>query len=219
MKNSTTVKFICILVGAAGALNLLTLFSEIPAFHQPSRREGVYGDWRVAFNIALYDRAEYLYALASDYIATDTISSSATEESNEIASLETVFKRADRAVELFEESISLNPSDAYTWAGLAWAYSLQGELSSAREAMMNSWNQAPNNSALSHIRLEFMEMLLGTGEELLEAPISAKEYAAMQQDFCAASLYQSGVVKELLELSPEISLRFNQQEPNCGKSP
>ncbi len=170
----------------------------------------------MTFNAAMYDRAEYLYELGTDYVLADTVASSATEGRDEIASLEVVLERADQAVEYLTESVRLDPADAYNWSALAWAHSLQGDLPAARAAMTNSWERAPYNMALSTTRLQFAELLLESESYFLEAPITPVEYMGMERDLCVAFLRNDNALEAILEISPGLSENLEPHELKCN---
>lgn len=155
---ATTTILLALLAIGGGAFGLL--IGMLPSIDREARVPGVFGDWRVPIASALYNRSDYLFQVGFGLLQGDLVASAATEERDELASIETALDRARRAQTAFEGSLSLAPGNAYTWTYWGWAAALQGDLGKAQSALMTSWALSPWNAHLSPSRLSLFELLL-----------------------------------------------------------
>ena len=93
-----------------------------------------------------------------------------------MADAATAQARAQQAEALFTESLQLAPASARTWASLAWARALGGNLGGAEDALLVSWGLAPWSGSLAAERFALADMLQqidptgsGASEEWQEA--------------------------------------------------
>jgi len=214
MNARKTISLICIVLLGLSVANFFLTFRGSPAFNKSVRQEGLFGDWRVGIGAAHYDRPAYLFRLGYEYLNADATASGVTESRNELASAETALERAEKAVALFEESLSLDPANAHAWAALAWAHAMTGNIPSARAAMLASWELAPFNKALSIDRLTFMDMLTGPMREQQEIGLSKEELAHTHQDIESARRYRKGELAAILARSTTLTTIATQQVPS-----
>lgn len=153
-------KVAAITLAFLAVLNFGNFLSGTPAFDETARAEGIFGDWRIPFSPALYNRADYLFQLGYGYVNADTLASAATEASDELADVGTSLDRSSDASVYLEESLALAPANAHAWATLAWSHGLQGDLEASRDALQASWLLAPYNLELSLSRLSLIEILV-----------------------------------------------------------
>ena len=128
------------------------------------RIEGLYGDWRVPDGPALYNRSDYLFQLGYGFANGDAVVSGATEDRNELASVDKSKQRSETAIELLIDSLELAPGNAHAWDSLAWSYALVGDYDNAMDAISASWVLAPNNFALALSRLPLIDLIGGIDE-------------------------------------------------------
>jgi hypothetical protein len=76
-----------------------------------------------------------------------------------VADAATAQARAQQAEALFTESLQLAPASARTWASLAWARALGGNLKGAEDALLVSWSLAPWSGSLAAERFALADML------------------------------------------------------------
>jgi hypothetical protein len=148
-----------VVVLAIGLLAMRLALGGAPAVDPAARQVGVYGDWRVPDGRALYLAPEYLYQLGYGYLQADVYPSSETEAPGEVADAATAQARALQAEALFTESLELAPGNARSWASLAWARALGGNLKGAEDALLVSWGLAPWSGSLAAERFALAEML------------------------------------------------------------
>jgi hypothetical protein len=147
----------------AGVTSAYFVISSMPAFDSHARVEGLFGDWRVPVVEAVYNRSDYLFQVGFGLLQGDLVASSATEERDELASIDTAIVRARRARAALAESASLAPGNAYTWAFLAWADAMAADDATALADLDVSWDLAPANAQLAPVRLNLYELLLDLG--------------------------------------------------------
>ena len=148
---------------AAGVLSATWVVSAMPAFDRNARVEGLFGDWRVPVVGAVYNRSDYLFQIGFGLLQGDLVASPATEERNELASIDTAIDRARRAHDALSASAELAPGNAYTWAFLSWADVMTGDDAAALANLTVSWDLAPSNVQLAPVRLNLYELLLDLG--------------------------------------------------------
>ncbi|AZQ66769.1 hypothetical protein EF888_06210 [Silicimonas algicola] len=148
---------------SAGVTSAYFVVSSMPAFDSDARVEGLFGDWRVPVVEAVYNRSDYLFQVGFGLLQGDLVASSATEERDELASVDTAIARARRAREALAESAALAPGNAYTWAYLAWADAMQADDAAALSDLNVSWALAPASAQLAPVRLNLYELLLDLG--------------------------------------------------------
>jgi hypothetical protein len=144
---------------AIGLVAMRLALGGAPAVDPAARQVGLYVDWRVPDGRALYIAPEYLYQLGYGYLQADVYPSSATEAPGEVADAATAEARAQQAEVLFTESLQLAPGSARTWASLAWARALGGDLAGAEDALLVSWGLAPWSGNLAVERYALADML------------------------------------------------------------
>lgn len=140
--------------------NFGAFLNGTPAFDSTVREEGVFGDWRLSYAPAMYNRADYLFQLGFGLTNSDSLASAAIESSNELASVDAIEDRAASAIDALEQSVALAPGNAHAWGTLAWSYALEGEIDKAREALRASWTLAPRNLELALSRLGVAELIV-----------------------------------------------------------
>lgn len=170
--------------------NFSAVLSDSPAFVEEARINGVFGEWRTRDNPSLYDRPAYMFQKGYGYLNADLIASEATEAADEVADVQTGTERARKAAELFEASLALDPANAHVWTALAWARVNVDSIAQARQAMLASWELAPNHAELALDRLSFVELLTGPLAELLETPLSEAEKAHIARDVIVAQRFR-----------------------------
>ena len=173
---------VAVLVGAL--INFSVVFKNSPALNDSERLESVAGGWRVPIVAAHYDRAEYRLQLAYGYLNELGLTYDPETEQMGLISPEEMNARSSKALELIEQSILLDPSNASAWAYLAQAQSRLGEIDAMRESLERSWALAPHNLQLAPLRLllvTVMDQHIKDKPETL-APLSANELAAMRRD-------------------------------------
>ena len=148
-----------VVVLAIGLVAMRLALGGAPAVDPAARQVGLYGDWRVPDGRALYIAPEYLYQLGYGYLQADVYSSGVTEAPGEVADAATAQARAQQAEVLFTESLRLAPANARSWASLAWARALGGNLGGAEDALLVSWDLAPWSGSLAAERFALAEML------------------------------------------------------------
>ena len=144
---------------AIGLVAMRLALGGAPAVDPAARQVGLYGDWRVPDGRALYIAPEYLYQLGYGYLQADVYPSSETEAPGEVADAATAQARALQAEALFTESLQLAPASARSWASLAWARALGGNLKGAEHALLVSWGLAPWSGSLAAERFALADML------------------------------------------------------------
>lgn len=195
----------CLALLGIGFFSIRSSVNGSPAFDLSARIDGVTGDWRVQYGPAHYHRALYLKQLGEGFLRGDVLVTEATGAEEEIASDEVALVRAKRAEELLLQSLNLLPSNAYTWASLAWANAMQDKSENAREAMQISWQLAPYNLALAYDRLGFTEFL-AQGVLKRGAPdMNTAELTGVQRDFTTIYTYDPKMAATIAESSPLIS--------------
>ncbi len=145
---------------AVGGGSLLLILRALPAFDQDARVSGLFGDWRVPVASALYNRSDYLFQIGFGLLQSDLVSSAATEERDELASIDVALERAGRARRALEASAALAPGNAYTWTFLGWAAAMEGDIEDAESALATSWTLAPWSLQLAPLRLNLFELLV-----------------------------------------------------------
>ncbi|MFK7880684.1 hypothetical protein [Roseobacter sp.] len=164
----------------SGASIFLTL-SNVPAFDADLRKPTIFGDWRVATNSAMYDKATYAFQRGYGFLAADALVSSETEAGDEIATIEMAEKRARAAVDALEESIDSDPGNAHAWASLAWGHARLGADEIALTSLRNSWELAPYNRVLAATRVNLVSIV--TTPELANIRLSEQDIQAVKRDF------------------------------------
>ena len=185
---------------AIGLLAMRLALEGAPAVDPAARQVGLYGDWRVPDGRALYMAPEYLYQLGYGYLQADVYPSSATEALGEVADAATAQARAQQAEALFTESLQLAPASARSWASLAWARALGGNMEGAEQALLVSWELAPWSGSLAAERFALAEML----QEIDPAGSGAswEWQAALSRDRDTLSRFDGQAVFTL-EIDPE----------------
>jgi len=148
-----------VVVLGIGLLAMRLALDGAPAVDPAARQVGIYGDWRVPDGRAHYMAPEYLYQLGYGYLQADVYPSSETEAPGEVADAATAQARALQAEALFTESLQLAPASARSWASLAWARALGGNLKGAEDALLVSWGLAPWSGSLAAERFALADML------------------------------------------------------------
>jgi tetratricopeptide (TPR) repeat protein len=148
-----------ILVLSIALIAMRLALAGAPAVDRSARQDGAFGDWRVPDGRALYLAPNYLYQLGYGYLQADAMASRVTEPPDEVADTATAQRRARRAEALFEESLRLAPASARTWAALAWARALHGDVEGAEAALVVSWAIAPWSGNLAAERFALAEVL------------------------------------------------------------
>ncbi|MCB1335638.1 MAG: tetratricopeptide repeat protein [Roseivivax sp.] len=188
---------------AAGVYAAAGVISNAPAFNTDLRRDTVYGDWRTGYSADMYDEGAYLFQLGYGRVMADVLFSEDTEAIGEMADLDTAIRRAQEAVALLEESLSLDPGNAHAWANLAWAASMSGDAALAEKALRASWELAPNHLSLAARRMTLVAALTGP-EELEPFQPGPADIARMRVDYALLQQRDTATVEALLEINPEI---------------
>lgn len=187
------------------AIALISVIAQTPAFSSKERRDGIFGDWRLGFGSALYDRPAYLFQLAYGYINGDVTISAATETADEIADAETATQRAVLAEGLLRESLAEAPGNAHAWTALAWALSMQSRSAEAREAMANSWSLAPFNAELAEDRLAFADLVTGLLRGIDEPPLTEDETVAVKRDLSTLRMFRPDIYQTTIDGAPALA--------------
>lgn len=175
---------ICLAVLAGlGISQVSETLTQTPAFNADLRVANVYGEDSVLLVEAMYDYPEYLLQVAASYVRADLLPSADTEVAGEYASIETATARAERAVVLLEEAVTLDPANAMTWEMLAWARLMTGDAEAARAHLARSWERAPNNRGLAETRLSLVTALFDPGLGDLSIRPTALELERIRNDF------------------------------------
>jgi tetratricopeptide (TPR) repeat protein len=171
-----------VLIGAIA--NFVIVFASSPAFNSTQRLESVVGGWRVPNTAAHYDKAEYLLELGFTYL--NEIGVTVDPETGEVTiiDIEELDARTDKARELLEQSLRLDPANASAWAYLAQAQGRAEEIEAMRESLAQSWALAPNNVQLAPQRLELVIQIYLTHQFDPDqaAPLSDAEIASARRD-------------------------------------
>ena len=173
-----------------------------PAVDPAARQVGLYGDWRVPDGRALYIAPEYLYQLGYGYLQADVYPSGVTEAPGEVADAATAQARAQQAEALFTESLRLAPASARSWASLAWARALSGNLGGAEDALLVSWGLAPWSGSLAAERFALAEMLQQI--DPTGAGASGEWQQALARDLDTLTRFDPGAVITL-EADPDVT--------------
>ena len=173
-----------------------------PAVDPAARQVGLYGDWRVPDGRALYIAPEYLYQLGYGYLQADVYPSGVTEAPGEVADAATAQARAQQAEALFTESLRLAPASARSWASLAWARALGGNLGAAEDALLVSWGLAPWSGSLAAERFALAEMLQQI--DPTGAGASGEWQQALARDLDTLTRFDPGAVITL-EADPDVT--------------
>jgi len=176
-------RFLCrvfaviVLVGAA--VNFSVVLKNSPAFNGDERQRSVVGGWRVPNVASHYDKAEYLQELAYGYLYELGLTYDPKTEEMVLIDPEEMNARTAKAMELLDQVIQLDPSNASAWAYLAQAHSRTNEMGAMRESLSRSWALAPNNLQLAPLRLSLVMMI---EQDHTGVPLLAEEIEAVRRD-------------------------------------
>lgn len=164
---------------AIGAFALGQVIVTSPAFNTELRRDNAFGDFVLLLGRDMYDRPAYLYQQAASFVRADLVAMGTGEDEDVVASPELAEARAEQAVALARESLSMDPGNAGAWMVLAWAHLMTGDPEASRAAMAASRRLAPYNFVLSEERVTLSLTLFdpvfyaeGEAPELTEAETS-----------------------------------------------
>lgn len=145
----------------SGAVALVPVLRNAPAYAQGLRVEGLTGETRLLDSSAMYDQADYLMQTAVGYVNSNLVSYAATEAPDEIAPLAVLQQRIATAADLLERAIARDPGNAAAWAFYAQALALAVRLDDSRAALATARELAPNQPYLALQRVLTMDILHG----------------------------------------------------------
>jgi len=176
-------KFLCRILAVAvliGAIaNFSVVFKNSPAFNDNERLESVVGGWRVPNSSSHYDKSEYQLELAYGYLNELGLVYDPETGKTGLIDPDEMNARSSKALELIDQAILLDPSNAS-----AWAYRAQAQIDAMRESLNRSWAQAPHNLQLAPLRLLLVTILdqqIANNPETLAA-LTADEHVSMRRD-------------------------------------
>lgn len=181
-------KFLCrffsiaVLIGAI--VNFATVFASSPAFNGNERLKSVVGGWRVPNTAAHYDKAEYLLELGYTYLNEPGLGYDPATGDARVISLEELDLRTQKALDLLDQSLRLDPANASGWTYLAQAQGRSNDIKAMRDSLARSWELAPNNVQLAPLRLQLVMQVYYAGFDAPElvATLSNREIEAARQD-------------------------------------
>lgn len=173
---------VAVLIGAI--MNFASVFASSPAFNSTERLESVVGGWRVPNAAAHYDKAEYLLELGFTYLNEIGVTFDPDTSEVTIIDIEELDVRTDKALELLEQSLQLDPANASAWTYLAQAQGRAEDTDAMRASLAQSWAFAPNNIQLAPLRLELVIQiyLMHQFDPDQTSALSEAEVAAARRD-------------------------------------
>ena len=194
------------LLGLA-VFNIYTSINGVPAFTRDARIEGVGGDWQTPIGAAHYYRGEYLFQLGHSISSNLDFVAVAAEGGVEDLDEPTILASSARAADLLNQSIAINPGNAYAWTSLAETQSTAGEIEAMRQSLTNSWMLAPNNLQLSLTRLTLAASIhdFSTGFEGFAEPLSDEEISSVKRDMRVLVAGQPRITESIGKISEFLS--------------
>ena len=181
-------KFLCrilsvaVLIGAV--MNFATVFASSPAFNSNERLESVVGGWRVSNTTAHYDKAEYLLELGLTYLNEIGVTYDPDSVNVTVIGTEELEVRIQKALDLLDQSLQLDPANASAWVYLAQAQGLSNDIEAMRDSLQRSWGLAPNSLQLAPQRLQLVMQIYYSRLDapVQVAPLSEREIASARRD-------------------------------------
>ena len=183
--------------GALGAFALATVVTRAPAFNETLQVEGAGGGTRVPDLTAMYDHGAYLMQTGFGYLRADltfldnldeetlaalgqSLETDGAEDGAAPAGIEAATRRHALARQNLENSLRLDPGNAYAWLALAESLAALGETQAAGEALVTSWRLAPTMAEIALPRVVLIEGLRElTGEAEAFGEIHASDVATL----------------------------------------
>lgn len=189
-----------LLGGAAiGAVALVQVITSSPAFNNALRQDNAFGDMTLLLGRDMYDRSAYLYQQAASFVRADliTLGTGAIEDEMVIASPEQAEARAQQALVLIDESLSLDPGNAGAWMVAAWAHLMTGNSEETRAAMGVSRQLAPFDFIISEERISMSLTLFDPSFYVTEdiPVLTDQEAAGLIADFETLWRHQPSLYK------------------------
>ena len=139
---------------------------QAPALRESLQVETITGSYRLTQTEAMYDLGSYLFQVGHGYLAADVLSFEGLEEPGEVASFETADARMAQAEALFARSLSRDPANAHTWLAYAEALFARGQLESAEDALLRSFELGPTTWRLAYGRLSLLDAMHAIGRDM-----------------------------------------------------
>ncbi len=178
------VRIFCVAVLIGAILNFTMVFETSPAFNSNARDKNVGGNWRVPNAAAHYDKSEYLLELAYSFLNELDLTYDPATGDAMVISIEEQEARTQKALDLINRSIRLDPANASGWTYLAQAQARAGDIDDMRDSLKRSWELAPYNVQLAPLRLQLVMQVYHANLHLPEqvATLSDQEIAAAYRD-------------------------------------
>jgi len=177
-----------IIVLALAVINFSVVLKNSPAFNSDERQRSVVGGWRVPNVASHYDKSEYQLELAYGYINELGLTYDPETGETGLIDPEEMNARTARALELIEQVIQLDPSNASAWTYRAQAEGRNNDIDAMRVSLEKSWTLAPHNLQLAPLRLLLVMIL---DQHITDTP---ETYAALSEDEIAAARRDGAVL-------------------------
>lgn len=181
-----------------GVINVLYIFAQSPVVNTDLRVADDAGEWRMQGVGLLYERSAYFRERAVDFLVR------AGEEGDVDEAIEMAGAAADAA----RQAVEAGPADPSSWLLLAWGEMLLGNDGRAREALMRSWQLAPQSLALASDRLLLTEALGLLASDDVEPAI----LASAERDFAILRDGDARSFDALRDMLPSVLARFETPE-------
>ncbi len=201
MLGSHLCRIYAVMLLFGGALAIMAVISDIPAFDPAAREPSVEGGWTVADRTAHYDRGQYLYHLGYAFLNGPEFTFDATSGDLALMDLEDLIARSETAERLLIGSVSLDPANGHIWAALAQAQIGLGKTSETRQSLRRSWELAPHNRQLAAYRLRLLADLVEFAPDL----IAPADVESAKRDAAILDLFEPEELKEVIDYAPFIA--------------
>ena len=198
---------------AGAVVNFVAVFADSPAFSKAERLETVAGGWRVPNVAAHYDKSEYKLELAYGYLNNLGMVYDPETQSMRLIDEAEMQARTQKAIELLEEVVRLDPANASAWAYLAQAQNRDNDIEAMRTSLKRSWDLAPNSLKLASLRLGLVMALTERQNYFPDRfdPLSEQEVASLRRDGALLQAQLPDYFARVVEHSEPIRMLMTQE--------
>lgn len=178
------VPLVALGVLALGGLAFSTVATRAPALNEGLQVEGITGNARLGYLPAMYDYSDYLYQTAIGFIRADFVFPEGGDPTKGTVSGEDLERRYRSAEPYLNQSLQLDPTNAYVWLEYAKTLGALKSLEAADVALRNSWDLGPGMGNLSLRRTYAIKALRAIRDDpAAYADIRASDLSVLEQQY------------------------------------
>lgn len=165
-------------------MHLSAVLTTSPAFNEDERQRSAEGTWRVSNTAAHYIKSDYLMELGLTYLTASRQNAAPSTKETAVVGPDARTNQIETALDLFNQSLRLDPGNAISWAHLAKAQAANSDFEALRGSLARSWHLAPHNPQLAPLRLQLAVLINQANLDSPDQtpPLTEQEIASARKD-------------------------------------